>query len=57
MTPMSEFVLGPALHRESRRAQIEENQRLARIMVERFAEIFVIPPATELKLDARFSLI
>jgi AcrR family transcriptional regulator len=47
--PMSEGVLGPVLHRESRRAQIEENKRIAQAMLESFAQVFVMPDVPTLE--------
>jgi AcrR family transcriptional regulator len=52
--PMSEGVLGPVLHRESRRAQIEENERIARAMMESFAQVFVMPDVP--KLEHKFAI-
>lgn len=52
---MSEAVLGPVLHRDSRRAQLEENLRLAHAMVELFTQIFVVPPIPE--LEQRFVML
>ena len=47
--PMSEGVLGPVLHRESRRAQIEDNKRIARVMIESFTQVFVMPDVPTLE--------
>ncbi|TPN81115.1 TetR/AcrR family transcriptional regulator [Mesorhizobium sp. CU2] len=41
--PMSEACLGPILHRESRRANIAENDRLAQAMVNILMELFILP--------------
>ena len=52
--PLSEVVLGPVLHRDSRRAQLEENIRLAHAMMESFTQVFVVPSIPG--LEERFAM-
>jgi AcrR family transcriptional regulator len=52
---MSEVVLGPVLHRESRRAQLDLNVRLAHATIEQFNKTFVLPSIPD--LEQRFVML
>ncbi|TPK60923.1 TetR/AcrR family transcriptional regulator [Mesorhizobium sp. B2-4-15] len=54
--PVSEACLGPILHRESRRATIAENDRLARALVDILMELFVLPEIPGLTQKFAFSM-
>jgi AcrR family transcriptional regulator len=41
--PVSEVVLGPLLHRESRRAQMQGNDEVGRSLLEGFRQVFIVP--------------
>ncbi len=40
---VSEVVLGPMLHRETRRASFEENKKVAHSLLESFKQVFIVP--------------